>query len=105
MVQRIEVVETDELNALYRLAERGDPQGRYAAKVTITLKDGRVLESGIVEGNINFPQQGWDEERLERKFRWLAQHVLEERRIDEVVEMVWRFEQVGDVRALTRLMA
>jgi 2-methylcitrate dehydratase PrpD len=105
MAERIEVVETEEMNSLYRRAEQGDLQGRYAARVTITLKDGRVLESDIVEGNINFPQQGWDETRLEEKFRWLTQHVLDPVHIDELVDLVWRFDQLPDVRALTRLLA
>jgi 2-methylcitrate dehydratase PrpD len=105
LAQRIEVVETDEMNDLYRLAERGDPRGRYAAKVIFTLKDGRTFESGIVEGNINFPQQGWDEQRLEDKFRWLSEHVLDGACIDELVDMVWHFEQMPDVHELTRLLA
>jgi 2-methylcitrate dehydratase PrpD len=105
LAQRIEVVETDELNALYALAETGDPRGKYAAKVTITLKDGRSLESGKVEGNINFPQEGWDEGRLEQKFRWLAGYVLKETRVDELVEMVWHFGQLPDVGTLTALVA
>jgi 2-methylcitrate dehydratase PrpD len=101
---RITVVETDELNHLYRLAERGDLSGCYAAIVNITLKDGRTFRSDIVEGNINFPQEGWDEERVENKFRWLVGQVLDEARIDQLVEMVGRFEQVPDVRHLTRLI-
>jgi 2-methylcitrate dehydratase PrpD len=104
MADRIEVVETEEMNSLYRRAEQGDLQGRYAAKVSLVLKDGRVLDSGIVEGNINFPQEGWDETRLEEKFRWLTQHVLDPTQIDELVDLVWRFEQVPDVRDLTRLL-
>jgi 2-methylcitrate dehydratase PrpD len=105
LAQKIEVVETEELNALYALAETGDPRGKYAAKVTITLRDGRSLESGKVEGNINFPQEGWDKGRLEHKFRWLTGYVLEEPRIDELVEMIRHFEQLPDVGSLTALVA
>jgi 2-methylcitrate dehydratase PrpD len=104
MAERIEVVETEEMNTLYKRAERGDPQGRYAARVTITLKDGRILETGIVEGNINFPQQGWDQDRLEEKFRWLTQQVLDQAQVEELVDLVWRFDQVPDVHALTTLL-
>ena len=105
LARRIEVVETDELEELYELSELGDPRGRYAAKVTITLKDGRAFESGMVEGSINYPQQGWDEGRLEDKFRWLAGHVLYGTRIDELVGVMWRFEQMADVRKLAGLIA
>lgn len=104
IAERIEVVETEEMNSLYRRAEQGDLQGRYAARVTITLKDAQVFESGIIEGNINFPQQGWDEARLEGKFRWLTQHVLDQAHIDELVDLVWRFDRLPDVRDLTGLL-
>jgi 2-methylcitrate dehydratase PrpD len=104
VAERVEVVETEELNSLYRRAEQGDLQGRYAAKVKVELKDGQVLESGIVEGNINFPQEGWDETRLEEKFRWLTQHVLDQSQIDELVDLVWHFDQVPDVHILTKLL-
>jgi 2-methylcitrate dehydratase PrpD len=101
---RVTVVETDELNELYRLAEHGDLSGCYAAIVNITLEDGRTFRSDTVEGNINFPQEGWDGERVEKKFRWLVGQVLDEPRIDQLVEMVGQFEQVPDVRQLTRLI-
>jgi 2-methylcitrate dehydratase PrpD len=101
---RVSVVETDELNALYRLAEQGDLSGRYAAIVTITTQDGRSFRSDIVEGNINFPQQGWDQERVESKFRWLTGQILDDARITQLVDMVWHFDQVPDVRELTGLI-
>lgn len=106
LAQRIEVVETDELNTLYALSETGDPRGRYAARVTITLDDGRSFVTDLVEGNINFPQQGWDEGRLEEKFRWLTEPVVDDQvRIDELADMIWHFDQVSHVRELTRLVA
>jgi len=104
LAEKIEVVETDEVNALYRLMEQGDPLGRYAARVTITRKDGLVYRSELVEGNINYPQGDWDEQRLEEKFRWLAGQVLDGARIDELVEMTRHFDQVQDVHELTRLI-
>lgn len=105
LAQRIEVVETEELNELYRLAVRGDPQGKYASVVTILLQDGTALGSGIVEGEINYPQRYWDEQSLEEKFRWLARYVLDKARVDALVEMVWHFEEVSNVEELTQLLA
>ena len=99
------MVESEDFNALYRLAQRGDPRGKYAARVSITLRDGTMFESGIVEGNINYPQQGWDEARLEQKFRWLAGHVLADARIEESLAMIRRFDQVQDVRELGTMLA
>ncbi len=105
LAEKVELVEAGDLNELSRLLQKGDPKGKYAARVTITLEDGTIHESGMVEGNINYPQQGWDEERLAGKFRWLAGHVLAEGQIDELVEMVWAFDQVGDVRQFAQLLA
>ena len=105
LAQRIEAVETEELNELYHMAVRGDPQGKYASVVTITLQDGTALNSGMVEGEINYPQQCWDEQSLEEKFRWLARHALDEARIDALVEMVWHFEEISRVEELTSLLA
>jgi len=102
LAAKIEAVETEELNGLYRLAARGDPRGKYASAVTIVLRDGRALNSGIAEGEINYPQRCWDERSLEEKFRWLSRQVLDEARIDALVETVWRFDEVSSARELTR---
>jgi 2-methylcitrate dehydratase PrpD len=104
LVSKIELVESDELNELYRRSAIGEPGGKYATVVTITLKDGRQLTSGMVESGIRYPQ-GWDESRVEEKFRWLVGHVLEQSRIEPLVDMVWHFEDVDDVHELTRLVA
>lgn len=104
LAERIEVVETDELNELYRLACRGDPRGKYASKVTVELRGGRTVETGLVEGEINFPQETWDKESLEEKFRWLTGYVLDEDRIDALVEMIWGFGSVSDARELTKML-
>ena len=102
---RIEVVETDELNELYRLACEGDPQGKYVSEVIVQLRDDRMVETGHVEGEINFPQETWDEESLEEKFRWLTGHVLEGEQVDELVKMILSLESASDVRDLTKLVA
>ena len=102
LAEKIKAVETEELNGLCRLAARGDPRGKYASAVTIVLRDGRALNSGIVGGEINYPQRCWDERGLEEKFRWLSRQVLDEARIDALVETVWRFDEVSSARELTR---
>jgi len=101
LAEKVELVETEALNELHRLATRGDPRGEYASVVTLTLNDGRTFSSGQVAGGINFPQQGWDEARVEAKFRWLTRQVLEETAIKGLIDMTWHFEQVPDVRELT----
>lgn len=101
LVEKVELVETDELNRLYRLAETGDLSGKYACAVAIRTRDGREFYSGVVEGNINYPQTGWDEARLEAKFRWLVSPMLGDQRTDGLVELMWHLEEVSDVRELT----
>jgi len=103
LVGKIELVESDELNELYQRSAIGEPGGKYVAVVTITLTDGRQLTSGMVESGIRYPQ-GWDESRVAEKFRWLAGHVLEEARVEPLVDMVWHFEDVDSVHELTRLV-
>ena len=105
LAQRISVVETEELNRLYRMACDGDPDGMYASKVSLDLRDGRSLESDYVEGEINYPQEIWDAEGLESKFRWLAGHVLDDARIEQSIDLIKGFEDVSDVRTLTHILA
>ncbi len=104
LASKIELVESDELNELHQRAVRGEPGGKYAAVVTITLEDGRQFTSGIMDGGIRHPQ-GWDESRVEEKFRWLVSHILEDSRIEPLVDMVGHFEDVDDVHELTQLVA
>jgi 2-methylcitrate dehydratase PrpD len=104
LADKIELVESDELNDLHRRAALGDPSGKFASMVTITLQDGRQFTSGIVDGGISYPQ-GWDEDRVEHKFRWLMGSVLKEPRVETLVDMVWNFDDVDDVRELARQVA
>ena len=100
LAQRIEVEESDELNELCRLYQQGDPRGRFASVVRIVLHDGRAFDSGLVEGGLSFPQMGWDERKMEDKFRWLVRSVLDDARVDDVVNLVWQFDRVQDVHEL-----
>jgi 2-methylcitrate dehydratase PrpD len=104
LAQRVEVHESEELE-LCRLYEKGDPRGRFASIVTIVLSDGQAFNSGMVEGGLSFPQPGWNEQVMENKFRWLMGHVLELGRVDQLLDVLWHFDQVSDVRELTRMLA
>ncbi len=105
LAERIDVVETPRFNELYRLASRGDPRGKYASRVVIDLHDGRTLRTDQIEGEINFPQETWDHESLEDKFRWLTGRVLEDSRVEALTRMLRRFAEVPDVRELTTALA
>ncbi len=105
LAQKVEVVESEDLNELCRLFEKGDPRGLFASIVTIILKDGGEFNSGMVEGGLRFPQPGWDEPKMEEKFRWLAAYVLDKVRIQALLDMLWRFDGVSNVRELTQMLA
>ncbi len=105
LAQRVEVVESEALNELCRLFQQGDPRGRFASAVTVILNDGRELRSGLVGGGLSFPQPGWDEHKMEEKFRWLATSILDEARVNRLVNTLWRFEEVSSIRAFTQMLA
>lgn len=101
LAEKVRVVESAEMERLCRLYEKGDPAGRFASKVRITLRDGRSYDSGLVDGGLRFPQAGWDEARMSDKFRWLAGFVLEPAHIERLLQMLWHFEQMPDVSEVT----
>jgi 2-methylcitrate dehydratase PrpD len=104
VAQRVELVESEELNELCRLYEQGDPRGRFASRVTIELRDGTAFDSGLVEGSSRFPYPPWDRETMEEKFRWLTRFVLSDSQIDRLLEMAWSLEDVSSVCQLTDLV-
>jgi hypothetical protein len=65
--------------------------------------DGIVARPGV-EGAFYFPYQGWEREKIDEEFRWLARHVVGEQRIDELIDMVWHFDDVSNVSQLTGLL-
>jgi 2-methylcitrate dehydratase PrpD len=104
VARKVELVESDELNELHRLYERGDPRGSFSSCVTVVLEDGTSFESGLVSEGSAFPNPVWSQERMEEKFRWLTEYVLDDERIDALLEMTWRFEDLSSVRQLTDLV-
>ena len=104
LVRRVEVRESGELNELRRLFELGDPRGRFASEVTLILEDGRELSSGRVGGGLSFPQPGWDEAVMEEKFRWLVEPLLGRPRVDGLIELAWKLEELPDLAGLVALV-
>jgi len=105
LAARVELLESERLNDLARRLVAGDPQGKLATVVTITLRDGRTFCSGETESGIRYPPPGWDEPRLKAKFRWLVGHVLDRERVEALLDLVSRFEHLPDVRQLTQMVA
>jgi len=99
LVDKIELVESEKLDDLYRPRFEGTGRGLSASRVIIRLEDDSTLDSGPVTDSCRIKAHG-DEQRLEEKFRWLIGYVLEQDRIDGLLEMLWRFEMVPDVGEL-----
>jgi len=103
LVDKIELVESEELDSLYRPSFEGGDEGLSASRVMIRLEDDRTLDSGLVSDACRIKARG-DEERLDQKLRWLTGYVLKEDQIDPLLKMLWRFDAVQDVRELTSLL-
>jgi len=105
LAQKVELLECEDLNELHRLFKIGDKQGRFAARVTIDVKGGRKLESGLVDAGQQFPQTDWNERSIEEKFRHLAGFVLKKKAlIDKIVDKIWHFEQTVDIAEFISLL-
>jgi 2-methylcitrate dehydratase PrpD len=103
LVDKIELVESEELDDLYRPIFEGHGDGSSGSRVVIRLKDGTTLDSGLVSDACRISARG-DEAGLEQKFRWLTRYVLEEDRIDPLLEMLWHFDELQDVGEFATLL-
>jgi len=72
------------------------------ARVTITTKDGKKY-SAFIDKPKGDPRNPPTDGELENKFRSLAVDVLPQRKIDALVEMIWRLEKVKNLGQLIRL--
>ena len=95
LAQRVEILADPDMN-----------MRRYdypAARVIITLDDGRTLESTAAAhyGDSHNPRPRED---LLNKFRTLAGDSLGEERTEDVIAVVGRMDSLGSVRELTSLL-
>jgi 2-methylcitrate dehydratase PrpD len=102
LAARVEVVETAELERLRLLFEQGHPDGRFASRVNLTLQNGQRFESGLVDGGLRFPPQGWDRQRMSEKFRWLSGFVAPSGRVEALLETCWHLDEQGSLEQFTR---
>ncbi|MBW6463829.1 MAG: MmgE/PrpD family protein [Firmicutes bacterium] len=95
---RIEMVVDPEIDQLYK--EMKEMDLRMHSAVEITLQDERVLDSGVIERGAD----RYSEQDLENKFRKLAAFVTDPGTVNKLVEMVWNFDSIENVRKLTNLI-
>jgi 2-methylcitrate dehydratase PrpD len=102
LVQKIELVESEKFNRLARLQRLGDPKGKYAATLELTLRDGRRLTQHAIvpDSGEHFKTRAW----VAQKFRALVGHVLPNHRIDSIVELVWHFDDAARATELVQLV-
>lgn len=79
LVDKIELVLDPEIDALNKEAQEMDL--RMYSAVEITLADGRVLDSGVVERGAD----RYDRPALGTKFRWLVGHVLAPPEVERLI--------------------
>ena len=101
---KIDVVENKQLSEWADMRLTGIPGGKYANRVVITLKDGQRFDSGLVEAYSDDYGLYWEDEWFANKFRWLLRGVLPEQRVEDLIERVWTFDELADVKQLTELV-
>jgi 2-methylcitrate dehydratase len=98
LLPKVEVVANDEFTARY---ERVPVE--HCTRVTVALRDGTRLvgEAGGDKGDLSQPKT---DREIEEKFRALAGNVLSARRIDAVLDALWRVDAADDVSRLPPLL-
>ena len=96
LCQLVEVRVSEELSRLYYLSEANDPQGKDAAIVSVKLRDGRVLSSGLVE-HVLYPERPWGRDEMEAKFDGLTSAHVRPEAAGRVRALVAKVDQAEDV--------
>lgn len=99
LLERVELVENETFTRWSDMKWKGDPEGRYASRVVITLEDGEIIDSGIYSFSHDYGA-GWTADRVADKFRWLVRDVIPDEDVDELIEMMLGFDRVSNVNQL-----
>ena len=68
-----------------------------AARVALTLKDGRCYREQVAHAT-GTPENRLSDAWVEEKFRVLVGEVLPAGHLDQALDLLWRFDEVSDVR-------
>jgi 2-methylcitrate dehydratase PrpD len=96
LAQRVELVPDEEMEAAY-------PK-HYGSRVRLELSGGTVRESKVLDPHGMPADPVTESERIE-KFMRLASHVLPQKNVDRILELVRTFEKEVSMDALSRAMA
>jgi 2-methylcitrate dehydratase len=81
--------------------------GRYPqampTRITVRTKTGNAYVQQV-DYPLGHPKNPMSDEQVEDKFRVLARGRLHQRRINKVVEAVWKLERLRDISALMPLL-
>jgi 2-methylcitrate dehydratase PrpD len=103
LVEKIEIIQDPEIERMYRLfctSVDDYPDARFTSRVEIGLNDGRILDSGSVDRD----DIRLDDAALEEKFHWVTGYVLGEGKINQLVQIAWKFDSLASTREFTRLL-
>lgn len=78
-------------------------QFRAAAKVTMELKSGRILEKTIYKAKGN-PENPLSYKELVQKFRGCAKDIIDDDHIEKVIHFIDEMETISDIREVIRLL-
>jgi 2-methylcitrate dehydratase PrpD len=95
LADRIELIEDKELSSRF-------PAQRFA-RVVIETNQNERHDSGDVEARWDAADPPSDQALMD-KFRWLAQNVMPDDRIDELAKMIWQCPDLPDATALLDLI-
>lgn len=104
MAEKVSIEEDPRFTRLYEMAVRGEPGGKHVAEVEIRTLSGDLYRSGTVEGNIKYPPDNWDVNRIETKFKRVVGHALPWEKVNEVLGWVKELSEAGDLRDHSRLL-
>ncbi len=91
LIQKISVSRNTELSAQYPEASPND--------VRIELRSGKVLQRRVTYGR-GHPKNPMTDAEVEAKFRGLVRPILSEQRMNQVLETIWKLEEVSELGSL-----
>ncbi len=104
LVEKIELVESEQFSEWARLKWIGDRKGKYGSRLEIFFKNGRRVDSGIVSIGHNYGSD-WDESRVSEKIRWIVCDILDEDCIEELINRACSFDQLQEVESFIGLIS